>query len=167
MTTANTSDVKTYTNKSNAKRAIKAHSSNGYALGVWNQFITPVQGGFLVDLNEVSQYELDARANFAAQEAERAKQNAKAPTARTQKPKVLDVKPTKVFGKNKEVTHESTIVRPCKQVWHIADSMPTATRKEVIQACEDAGIAFYTARTQYQQWSACQKEMAARAVAKK
>lgn len=56
----------------------------------------------------------------------------------------------------------STIVRPCKQVWHIADSMPNATRKQVLKACIDAGIAFYTARTQYQQWSAVQKEMQSR-----
>lgn len=49
-------------------------------------------------------------------------------------------------------THESTIKRPCKRVWHIADEMPGATRKEVIARCVAEGIAYYTARTQYQQW---------------
>lgn len=62
------------------------------------------------------------------------------------------------------VTHESVIHRPCKQVWHIADAMPGAKRKEVLEACVKAGIAYYTARTQYQQWAACQKEMAQRQV---
>jgi len=56
----------------------------------------------------------------------------------------------------------STIVRPCKQVWHIADGMPGSSRKQVMEACINSGIAFYTARTQYQLWAQCQKEMAAR-----
>lgn len=58
-------------------------------------------------------------------------------------------------------TRESTIVKPCKQVWAIADSMSGSTRKQVMETCINSGIAFYTARTQYQQWAACQKEMAA------
>jgi len=41
---------------------------------------------------------------------------------------------------------------PTKKVWHIADSMPGAKRKEVIEACVAAGIAYGTARTQYQHW---------------
>lgn len=57
---------------------------------------------------------------------------------------------------------ESSIHRPCAQVWHIADSMLGAKRKEVLAACIENGIAFYTARTQYQLWSQCQKEMQAR-----
>ena len=56
-------------------------------------------------------------------------------------------------------TRESTIERPCKQVWHIADAMAKAAgghdklkRKEVLARCVASGIAFYTARTQYQLW---------------
>lgn len=67
-------------------------------------------------------------------------------------------KPTTIQGL--PYVQQSSIVRPCKQVWHIADAMPNATRKEVLKACIDAGIAFYTARTQYQQWSSVQKSMA-------
>jgi hypothetical protein len=40
----------------------------------------------------------------------------------------------------------------CRNVWAIADSMPGAKRKDVIEACRAAGIAFGTARTQYQKW---------------
>lgn len=57
-----------------------------------------------------------------------------------------------------EVKHKSDIERPTKTVWHIADEMsaanPQVRRKDVIAECVRRGIAFYTARTQYQQWLA-------------
>lgn len=57
-----------------------------------------------------------------------------------------------------EITNHSTIERPTKTVWHIADEMfaanPQVRRKDVIAECVNRGIAFYTARTQYQQWLA-------------
>lgn len=63
-------------------------------------------------------------------------------------------------------TNKSEIENPCKRVWHIADEMlishPGAKRKQVLEACQAAGIAFYTARTQYQQWLSVRKEMAER-----
>lgn len=46
----------------------------------------------------------------------------------------------------------STVESPVKRVWAIADSMPEAKRKDVIAACVAEGIAFFTARTQYQKW---------------
>lgn len=49
-------------------------------------------------------------------------------------------------------THKSTAERPTKLVWDIAESMKGARRKEVIEECVKQGIAFNTARTQYQQW---------------
>jgi len=56
------------------------------------------------------------------------------------------------------VTAHSTVERPTKLVWHIADEMfnanPEVRRKDVIAECVNRGIAFYTARTQYQQWLA-------------
>jgi DNA-directed RNA polymerase subunit M/transcription elongation factor TFIIS len=61
---------------------------------------------------------------------------------------------------------KSTAERPCKKVWFIADDMiqanPQVARKAVLAACVEAGVAFYTARTQYQQWLGVRKEMAAR-----
>ncbi len=51
----------------------------------------------------------------------------------------------------------STIFGPCFAVWSMADDMPEAKRGEVITACQKMGVAFYTARTQYQKWSKARK----------
>lgn len=51
----------------------------------------------------------------------------------------------------------STIDGPCFTVWATADNMPEAKRGEVIRACQELGVAFYTARTQYQKWSKARK----------
>ena len=60
--------------------------------------------------------------------------------------------PKKAKAEPKVNSESSSIERPCKQVWHIADSMPGAKRKDVLAACVEKGIAYNTARTQYQQW---------------
>ena len=52
----------------------------------------------------------------------------------------------------------SIATRPTKLVWDIADKMPGSKRKEVIEACVAAGIAYGTARTQYQHWYKCINE---------
>ena len=57
--------------------------------------------------------------------------------------------------------HKSSILKPTKRVWDIADEMvkaaaeagkPAPTRKEVQDECVRRGIASGTARTQYQAW---------------
>ena len=64
---------------------------------------------------------------------------------------------------------KSTIDSPTKTVWAIADEMiaanPNVRRKDVIAAAVAKGIAFYTARTQYQQWLTARKESEANAAA--
>lgn len=54
------------------------------------------------------------------------------------------------------ISRESSVANPCLAVWTKADEMfatnPWTRRKDVIAACVTMGIAFYTARTQYQQW---------------
>lgn len=47
---------------------------------------------------------------------------------------------------------KSSVESPVQKVFEICRSMPGARRKDVIEACVAAGIAFYTARTQYQNW---------------
>ena len=42
---------------------------------------------------------------------------------------------------------------PVARVWQLASSMPKAKRKEVIDACVNAGVNIHTARTQYQRWT--------------
>lgn len=59
---------------------------------------------------------------------------------------------TKTDGFLTEPVKQSTIQKPCSVVWDIAIKMDGARRKDVIQACVDAGVSYYTARTQYQQW---------------
>ena len=82
---------------------------------------------------------------------------------------VVDQEEKKAPTVKADVVHESTAERPCKLVWHIADEMvaanPAVRRKDVLAACVARGVAFYTARTQYQQWLGIQKEMAAREAA--
>lgn len=52
----------------------------------------------------------------------------------------------------------SVCEKPTKKVWHIADSMPKASRKEVMAECVAQGIAYGTARTQYQAWFKASQE---------
>lgn len=72
-----------------------------------------------------------------------------------------ELKPT---GQEIEMTKErhpdrlkkSTIQSPVKLVKSIADQMmienPSTSRKDILAKCLEAGIALYTARTQYQIW---------------
>lgn len=66
--------------------------------------------------------------------------------------------------------HKSSIEKPTKRVWHIADEMHAAareagkaapSRKEVQDECVRRGIASGTARTQYQAWKKATDEAAA------
>ncbi len=65
-------------------------------------------------------------------------------------------------AKPDNIVRKSSIERPTKKVWDIAEAMfvanPDTRRKDVIAECVRRGIAFYTARTQYQVWSQLQKE---------
>lgn len=47
----------------------------------------------------------------------------------------------------------STATSPCALVWSIAEKMAGAKRKDIISACQEEGVAFYTARTQYQKYT--------------
>lgn len=48
---------------------------------------------------------------------------------------------------------KSDVESPTKLVWQIADSMPSATRKDVISACVEKGVHPSTASTQYSKWN--------------
>lgn len=51
-----------------------------------------------------------------------------------------------------QIAHKSTIDSPVRIVWELAEANPGARRSEVIRLAEAAGVATYTARTQYQRW---------------
>ncbi len=52
----------------------------------------------------------------------------------------------------------SSIKSPVKRVWDIADSMPKASRKDVVAECIRQGVGAGTARTQYQAWFKASQE---------
>jgi hypothetical protein len=62
------------------------------------------------------------------------------------------------MGLNDPKPRFSTCERPTKKVWNIADAMPKASRKEVMAECVRQGIAYGTARTQYQAWFKASQE---------
>ena len=61
-----------------------------------------------------------------------------------------------------KVRNASTVESPTRRVWAIADELhaanPDVRRKDIMAACEAAGIAFFTARTQIQKWMKAKKE---------
>lgn len=63
---------------------------------------------------------------------------------------------------------QSSVESPTKRVWHIADDMvaanPNVARKEIVKACVESGIAYYTARTQVQLWRTAKLESEANAL---
>ena len=85
-----------------------------------------------------------------------------APIAAVEEPKAKRVK-----AEAKPIENRSTVESPCRLVWDLADKMTGAARKDVIAAAQEKGVAFYTARTQYQLWRQVQKEMAEREAAAK
>lgn len=153
--------MKAYTTKSNARRAAKS-------AGLEQFEIIEVEGGFA--FQAVAQEEtapaietpaeMDQTTFEEVQESGDLEERLDAALA------VADQEEKKAPTRKIEVTNESTAERPCKLVWHIADEMkaanPEVKRKEVLAECVKRGVAFYTARTQYQQWLGVQKEMAAR-----
>ena len=132
--------IKHYSNKSNAKRAAIAAGLDADKL----EYVQNAEGQYrCIEIKE-EETPMVAEA-LAAQQA--------------QADKIANnMEVTKTIG-GIPVTRESTVQLPTKQVWHIADSMPGAKRKQVLEACVKSGIAYYTARTQYQLWLQCQKEM--------
>lgn len=61
----------------------------------------------------------------------------------------------------------SKVKNPVQVVWQLASDMKDAKRKDVIDAAMKQGVAFYTARTQYQLWSAAGKADQKAAAARK
>lgn len=169
-----TASIKTYSTASNARRAAK---QAGYTLDQVEILI--VKGAYyfrVIPADEVvDQYEPTAE-DLAIAYADVADPTDVAEMEVEHFHSVTEAEHAAHRGEvtNKSTTErpcKSTTERPCKRVWIIADDMlaanPMVKRKEVIAACIAAGVAFYTARTQYQQWLGVRKEMAAREASKK
>jgi hypothetical protein len=76
--------------------------------------------------------------------------------------KTKPIDPVKEKKPKAEVSHKSTVERPTQLVHTIANMLyeadPAVTRKEIIAACTEQGIAYYTILTQYQAWKAARGE---------
>lgn len=153
--------MKAYTTKSNARRAAKS-------AGLEQFEIIEVEGGF--SFQAVAQEEtapaIETPAEMDQTTFEEVQESGDLEERLDASLAVADQEAKKAPTRKIEVTNESTAERPCKLVWHIVDEMkaanPEVKRKEVLAECVKRGVAFYTARTQYQQWLGVQKEMAAR-----
>lgn len=166
--TKQTKTVKSYGTTSHAKRALKAIGIA--ALQAYDKLVTINEDGryeFILEKAEAIQEKAD-NAKQETYDAPKAKatvdhgpSNRLIAAAIAKNPEMVAPKKQEEFHNVTEAEHaehrgeivrESTVERPCKLVWHIADEMVGARRKDVLAACVARGVAFYTARTQYQLW---------------
>lgn len=144
--------MKTYTTKANAIRAAK---QAGWVPGDYE--IIEVGDRFGYRLNEAEDASEGKALEVMEQERDET-QNPDAPEEQTDAPAdepQREEAPTRVVKER----NASTIEKPTRKVWEIADSMPGAKRKDIIAACVAQGIAFFTARTQYQKWMQASREV--------
>lgn len=98
----------------------------------------------------------DVNSPRTAEQVRTVVQNAEPPPLPSEK-KVAEKVVVKV-----ERLHKSTVEGPTKLVWFIAEELhaanPSIKRSQVIAECVKRGIAFFTARTQYQQWMTATRE---------
>lgn len=165
--------TKAYSTASNARRAAKQAGFTLDQVEIINRdgkFWFEVKAAGSTGASQVLADEVD---NQDPTEAEITESNASVTEAKTPyefyTPTEAELAEAKARGEAARAgrkNERSTTPRPCKRVWIIADDMlaanPDVKRKDVMAACIAAGVAFYTARTQYQQWLGVRKEMAAR-----
>lgn len=133
--------MRLYASKSSAIRAAK---KAGLSTGEYEIIEEAGKFGFrAIKADEVEEQVPEEEA--APKRSPRRKQPKKEATSKEQSTK-----------KEVVMLRKSTIESPSKRVWEIADQMkaanPNVRRKDVIAACVEQGIAYYTARTQYQLW---------------
>lgn len=167
--TKQTKTVKSYGTTSHAKRALKAIGTA--ALQAYDKLVTINEDGrfeFILEKAEAIQDKADNAkqetydAPKASPKVDHGPSNRLIAAAIAKDPTLAPKKPTPEQSKSLEkmigaptvgeIVRESTVERPCKLVWHIADEMVGARRKDVLAVCVARGVAFYTARTQYQLW---------------
>lgn len=166
--------MKSYNSKSSARRALKAIGA--FAADAADTLIKEVNGKFAFDEDEANriQAEADAQMDAATPElTEIADGGLEAQSAGPEEQETSDgeddhpemnqgdavannlaVADATPAGQ-KVIKRQSETERPCKTVFHLADhciANGMTKRVDIIQYCVDHGIAYYTARTQYQNW---------------
>lgn len=155
-------NIKTYSSKSNAKRAaIAAHGSIDNlellgAEGAWyygevKAKASPAKGGQKAKTTEVHPDVARLNAQLDASKARLQKTTPKAkPTPAPKAPRAKKEGTYAQMQANRATT--SSVENPVRAMWDLCDSMTGSKRKDVIAAAVEAGINYYTARTQYQLW---------------
>jgi hypothetical protein len=105
-----------------------------------NQFVKDL-GGEVRETEDATEFAMDKEAEVKTEEL-----------------KTKPIDPKKEAKPKVDILHKSTAEKPTRMVHDICDVMygenPDVTRKEIIAACTEAGIAHYTILTQYQAWRA-------------
>lgn len=144
--------MKTYSTKANANRAAK---TAGLEAGKFN--VLEIDGRFILEVIKTDLFdEAAAEAEYEAlqkRQAEIAEEAAKAKAKWLEE--MIPYNPQMLLGYTPMVSSvkevkSSSAKKPVKLVWEIADKMWGESRKDIIAACVEAGIAYNTARTQYQ-----------------
>ena len=144
--------MKTYSTKANAKRAAKTQGLDLNTICIYEQDGVWVigQADLFDDAQAEKEYlELQTRQAELKIEAESAAALWLASFV-PYNPQLLLPAPKKVKKETKSLPRESVIDNPVKMVWDIADRMWGQRRKDIIEECVKQGIAYNTARTQYQ-----------------
>ena len=146
--------MKTYSTKANANRAAKNH---GLETGTFN--VLEIDGRFILEVIKTDLFdEAQAEAEYLALQARQDELKIEAELAASlwladfvpYNPQLLLPAPKKVKKSTESLPRESVISNPVKMVWEIADRMWGQRRKDIIAECVRLGIAYNTARTQYQ-----------------
>ena len=137
--------MKTYSTKANAKRAAKTQGLDLNTISIYEQ-----NGAWVIGQADLFD---EAEAEFEALQNRQKELAVKAEVAKAElleafvpyNPQLLLPAPKKI-----EKATKSVIGNPVQMVWNIADSMWGARRKDIIAECVKQGVAYNTARTQYQ-----------------
>ena len=144
--------MKTYSTKANAKRAAKNQGLDLNLISIYEQ-----DGAWVIGQADLFD-EAQAEAEFLAMKERQAELKIEAELAASlwladfvpYNPQLLLPAPKKVKKSTESLPRESVISNPVKMVWEIADRMWGERRKDIIAECVRMGIAYNTARTQYQ-----------------
>ena len=140
--------MKTYSTKANANRAAKNQGLDLNLISIYEQ-----DGAWVI-----GQADLFDEAQAEAMKKRQAELKIEAELAASlwladfvpYNPQLLLPAPKKIKKATKSLPRESVISNPVKMVWEIADRMWGQRRKDIIEECVKQGIAYNTARTQYQ-----------------
>lgn len=144
--------MKTYSTKANAKRAAKTQGLDLNTICIYEQ-----DGVWVIGQADLFD-EAKAEKEYLALQTRQAELKVEAELAASlwlasfvpYNPQLLLPAPKKIKKETKSLPRESVISNPVKMVWDIADRMWGQRRKDIIAECVRLGIAYNTARTQYQ-----------------